>query len=138
MAEEQPLVEKWRDLFRLAEKIREIAPWNLMDETDVFGIRNPETEELGFVSVMGMQGMLFCIALYKGSKTLSTRPGYLPWYINGDEARFLIYALEQVIDIAHRFEEDEYLLDFDDDLYLMRVVPVKYGRRIQKWHGCWT
>jgi hypothetical protein len=185
MTDKQPLVEEWRELFSLAGRIKEIAPWNLMDETDVFGVRNPETDELGFVSVKGMDGMHFCIALYKGSKALhdfwdfhdsgaydspeqimeipqlqvffehrdhldkkdvaiiknldlkfrgknawpmfrSVRPGYLPWYISGDEARFLIYALEQMIDVAHRFEKDEYLLDFDDDVYLMRI-PVKKG-----------
>jgi hypothetical protein len=185
MAEEQPLLEEWRELFRLAGKIREIAPWNLMDETDVFGVRNPETGELGFVSVMGMEDMHSFIALYRGNKALydfwdfhdaaaydlpeqimeipqlqvafenrdlldekdyalikklnlkfrgknawpkfrSIRSGYLPWYISGDEARFLIYALEQIIDVAGRFEEDEYLLDLDEDMYLVRI-PVKKG-----------
>jgi len=185
MAQDQPLVEEWRELFSLAGKIKEIAPWNLMDEADVFGVRNPETGEPGFVSIMGMEGMHFCIVLYKGHKALydfwnfhdgaaydspeqimeipqlqvsfenrdildekdyaliknlnlkfrgkkawprfrSIRPGYLPWYISGEEARFLIYALEQIIDVARRFEEDEYLLDLDDDMYLMRI-PVKKG-----------
>ena len=185
MAEKQPLVEEWRELFRLAEKIKEMAPWNLMGETDVFGLKNPETGELGFISVMGMEGLHFGIAVYKGTKALydfwdfqdavrydaaeqimeiqqlqvsfenrdildkkdysyikklnlkfrgknawprfrSIRPGYLPWYVTGDEARFLIYALEQVIDVGRRFEEDEYLLDLDDIMYLMRI-PVKKG-----------
>jgi hypothetical protein len=185
MVEEQPLAEEWIELFRLARKIKEIAPWNLMDETDVFGLQNPETGEFGFVSVMGMEGLHFGIALYRGAKALydfwdfqdaagydtaeqimeiqqlqvsfenrdvldekdyssikklnfkfrgknawprfrSIRPGYLPWYVTGQEARFLIYALGQVIDVAGRFEEDEYLLDLDDTMYLMRV-PVKKG-----------
>jgi hypothetical protein len=39
MAEDQPLVEEWRALFSLAGKIKEIAPWNLMDDTDVFGVK---------------------------------------------------------------------------------------------------
>ena len=188
MAEEQPLVEEWRELFRLARKIKEIMPWTIMDETDVFGLQNPETGELGFISVMGMEGLHFCIALYKGKKALydfwdfqlsedqnspdqimeiphlqlsfenrdfldaqdyaiikklnlkfrgknawpkfrSIVPGYLPWYINGDEARFLTYALEQILDVVSRFEQDEYLLDLDDDMYLIRV-PAKKGNSI--------
>lgn len=191
MAEEQPLVEEWRALFTLAGKIKQIAPWNLMDEADVFGVKNPETGELGFVSVMGMEGIYFGITLYKGQKALydfwdfldtatyelpeqileipqlqvsfknrdlldekdyalikslnlkfrgknawprfrSIQPGFVPWYINGDEARFLIYALEQLIHIVPRFEEDEYLLDLDEDMYFMRV-PVKKGKNSVVW-----
>lgn len=184
MPDDKPLIEEWRQLYSLARKIKEISPWNHMSETDVFGLKNPETGELGFVSIMGMEGMHFAVTLYQGNKALydfwdfqntssydlpeqimeipqlqvsfedrellakedftiiktlnlsfrgsqawprfrSFRPGYHPWFLTGCEARFLTYALEQTIDIATRFQKDEYLLDLDDENQYLVKVPVK-------------
>jgi hypothetical protein len=41
----------------------------------------------------------------------SYRPGYVPWYLSGGEARFLTVALEQAADVAHRCREDPDLFD---------------------------
>ena len=40
----------------------------------------------------------------------SARPGYWPWFVNGDEARFLTIALENARDVAERMARAE--LDF--------------------------
>ncbi len=189
MLEEEPLEHEWRELFKLAARVKENAPWDRMSELDVFGVQNPETGTTGFVSVMGMEGEHFAVALYQGTKALydfwdfqdtslfdvpervmeipqlqlsfedrnllaktdyrlikklnlnfrgrkswpifrSIRPGYLPWYLTGGEARFLAYALEQTLDVSKRYEKDEYLFDFDeDDSYLVRI-PFKRGNRL--------
>lgn len=42
----------------------------LMMEDEVFGVRDPESEEIGFVSVMGAGGEHFAIALYPGADAL--------------------------------------------------------------------
>jgi hypothetical protein len=41
-----------------------------MMEDDVFGVRNPERDEIGFVSVMGAAGEHFAVALYQGADAL--------------------------------------------------------------------
>jgi hypothetical protein len=41
-----------------------------MEETEIFGVQNPETDEMGFVSVMGMLGEHLSLALYLGPKGL--------------------------------------------------------------------
>jgi hypothetical protein len=51
------------------------------------------------------------------------RPNYFPWFIEKDEAQMLIHALEQLLDVAPRFEADNDIFfptDDDDDL-LLRV-----------------
>jgi hypothetical protein len=53
----------------------------------------------------------------------SYHPACLPWYIEKAEAALLIYALEQVLEVAPRFKENHDILmptDSDDD-YLVRV-----------------
>jgi len=46
----------WDRVFSAAEKIKEMKPWEWMAETDIFGIRIPETERIYFISVMGSAG----------------------------------------------------------------------------------
>ena len=65
-----PTTENWRKLYALAERVKALAPWDWMEEADMFGVRNPDTDELGFVSVMGTLGEHFAVALYLGSEGL--------------------------------------------------------------------
>ena len=52
----------------------------------------------------------------------SYRPGYVPWFLTKKEALFLTVALEQAIDVAVRFREDEGLLTpRGKNKYLIRV-----------------
>src|SRR5512134_2336175 len=60
----------WREVFGLAASVWELAPWTFMDETDLFGVQEPTTKQLGFVSVMGALGEHHAIAVYQGAKGL--------------------------------------------------------------------
>lgn len=183
MKEKKPTLNEWRRLYDLMEEVKEVAPWEYMEEDDVFGVQNPETSQIGFISVMGSLGEHLSIAVYLGPKALyqfwavheqrvdpmmiletpqlqasfedreqltkedrrvmkklkrrfrgrqdwpqfrSYRPGYAPWTLTQEEARFLIHALEQGLDVCKRLEEDETLLDPSDDVtYLVRTPSVQ-------------
>src|SRR6266436_6262366 len=58
------------ELFNLAIRVEELAPWRWMEETDLIGIENPETGEIGFISVMGSVGEHEAVALYLGAEGL--------------------------------------------------------------------
>ncbi len=53
----------------------------------------------------------------------SYRPSFAPWFIEAEEARFLAYALDQLLDVAPRFRDDLSLLESseEDESYLVRV-----------------
>jgi len=70
MTEPGPTLEEWRKLYQAAVRVKEIAPWEWMTETDVFGVQNPETGQTGFVSVMGMLGEHLALAVYLGPEGL--------------------------------------------------------------------
>lgn len=70
MAENLPTREEWRKLYEAGTKVKEMAPWEWMRETDIFGVQSPDTEEPGFVSVMGMLGEHYAVAVYLGAKGL--------------------------------------------------------------------
>ena len=177
-----PTLDEWKRLYDLMAQVKELSPWEWMEEGDIFGIQMPETGELGFVSVMGMLGKHFAVAVYQGAKGLggfwtmhslgprltpefilqvpqiqasfedremitkedrevmkklglkyrgahawpqfrSYRPGCFPWYIEKEEAEMLICALEQLLDVAPRFQEDPSILTPTDveHEYLVRV-----------------
>ena len=191
MAENTPTPEEWRKLYEAVIRIKEIAPWEWMTETDVFGVQNPETDELGFVTVMGLLGEHYAVAVYLGSEGLygfwalqdtsplgsperlleipqlqasfedrnelenkdreiikatglnfrgrkawpmfrSLRPGFLPWFIEAEEARFLAHALEQVPAVASRFREDPALLETHDDA---RYLVACHSRKVAPSSG---
>lgn len=48
-------------------------------------------------------------------------PSWLPWYIDDEQASFLIHALQQSVAVAIRAEENPELLQFDEEKVLVRV-----------------
>jgi hypothetical protein len=65
-----PTLDEWRQLYETVIRVKEIAPWEWMTEADIFGVQDPETEQLGFVSVMGMLGEHLAVAVYLGAEGL--------------------------------------------------------------------
>ena len=65
-----PDAEEFKTLCKLARYIQQQAPWEFMEETDVFGVQDPDSGELGFVSVMGALGEYTAIAVYRGVEGL--------------------------------------------------------------------
>src|SRR5438132_5524724 len=59
-----------RELFDLSTQVKDLKPWRWMEETDLIGIENPETGEIGFISVMGAVGEYEDVALYLGAEGL--------------------------------------------------------------------
>jgi hypothetical protein len=66
----------------------------------------------------------------------SYRPGYVPWYLEGWEARFLRVALEQAAHVASRLKEKRDLLDSPvENSLLTRVQVAQNGNEI--WEDRW-
>lgn len=203
LSRRQKLARQWLPLYEAADRIKELAPWDWMEEDDIFGVQDPETGEIGFVSVMGLLGEHLCIGVYLGTQAFhqflgisdlvaphfeddiidgleimsqllaipqmqasfenqdmvtkedagimrrlklnysglaaypifrSMHPGCPPVLLDVERIPFLIHVLEQTMDVAVRFEEDESLLypdDVgDDETYLLRVASEEDGKLI--------
>ena len=76
MTEPRPGLNEWRRLYQAAIRVKEIAPWEWMTEQDVFGVQDPETDETGFVSVMGTLGEHLAVAVYLGTEGLYSFWGF--------------------------------------------------------------
>ncbi|MBF0329458.1 MAG: SEC-C domain-containing protein [Nitrospirae bacterium] len=61
---------QWKALYQAAAEFREIEPWKFITETDVFGVKNPDTGEHGYCCIMGELGEVLALAVYLGSDGL--------------------------------------------------------------------
>ena len=65
-----PTEQEWRDLYRAADTFKELAPWDWMLDSDLFGVRNPDTGEIGYCCIMDNLGEHFAFGLYRGDEGL--------------------------------------------------------------------
>ena len=68
MINTSPTKKEWRKLYDVAVKLKEIAPWEWMYEDNIFVVQNPNTTQVGFVSIMGSIGEHFAVAAYLGER----------------------------------------------------------------------
>jgi hypothetical protein len=76
MTGSSPTPSEWHRLYQATIRVKEIAPWEWMTETDIFGVQDPETGEIGFVSIMGMLGEHLAVAVYLGAEGLYSFWGF--------------------------------------------------------------
>jgi hypothetical protein len=89
-----PSREEWQRLYEAAIAFKQEAPWGWMYEDDVFGVRNPETGEIGYGSVMGTAGEHLALALYLGSEGLA---GFWRMYHRDqDSDAFLLFEIPEL------------------------------------------
>src|SRR5215213_4021206 len=97
-----PTLRELKRLYELAAEVKELAPWRWMKEDDVFGVQNPETHEVGFVSVMGLLAEHTAVAVYIGAKGLY---GFLD--LQEDALEVNPFALLDIPQLQLSFEDRE-------------------------------
>lgn len=112
-----------RQLFELAIEVKKLKPWRWVEETDLIGIENPATGEIGFISVMGALGEYEAVALYLGAEGFY---GFID--LQEQDSRS-----DQVIALNHlqvAFSDRKYLEK--EDLDLIKRLGLKF-----KGAGAW-
>ena len=135
MPEPDPTPTEWRQLYAAAAQIMRIAPWQWMMEDQLFGVQNPDTGEIGFVSVMGHLGEHLAVAVYRGPRALYD---FLVLHDNPAMAPTSVIEMEQ-LQVA--FGDRDQLTD--RDRRLIKELGLKFRGR-QAWpyfrshrHGHW-
>ena len=173
----------WKDLFEAAIAFREQKSWTWLVDRDLFGVKDPNSDMVGYCCVMGRLGEVYALGVYLGKegyqsyidlatayaseeldqmaimreqlmlkvefvnnnevdkvdkavyKALGLKfrgrhqyvqvremlPGFLPWYINEEQAVFLTYVLQQALDVTERAKTNPQLMKSADENLLVRV-----------------
>lgn len=93
-------LEKWGKLHRLGQELFSLSPWKYLYETDLFGIKIPDSGSEYFISIMGSNHEVYALAAYEGADAL----GRFWDLVNSDG----ILPPETILTIPH------YLISLDD------------------------
>ena len=138
MAQATPTLAEWRRLYEAATELKKQAPWEWLWEDELFGVRNLETGETGYVSIMGANGEHLALAVYLGSEGLD---GF--WRLSEGEGLEDPAFLLEVPQLQASFEDRE-MVD-KQDREVIKALDLRFRGR-QAWplfrsyrpgHGPW-
>ena len=125
MDQAPPSREQWIRVYEAMAKVKDLAPWQWMSEADLFGVQDPETGEVYYVSVMGELGEHFAVAAYPGAEGLN---GF--WAMNQGVLEESPEVFLLVPQLQASFEDRSELTD--QDRQLIKELGYKF-RGKQAW-----
>lgn len=58
----------WKSLYQSAQRVYSFQPWTVLDDTQLIGVRDSSTGEIGYACFMGCGGALFGLCFYRGAE----------------------------------------------------------------------
>lgn len=196
----QVSISVWKDIYQAAAGFRALRPWEMFRDSDVFGIKNPGSEEIGYCCVFGALGEVFALCMYRGGEGLDSHqrtqrgeinpaiddcfamqnalmaefcdrkelekedlaiirelgfkpqkdgcapaypcfrdytPGFAPWFISENDARWLTFALRCATDFIEAVEEDGSIPEPKMPGHYLVYFPRDNGDKELSWTKKW-
>jgi len=118
-----PSLQEYKALYEAALEFKELAPWNWMHETDIFGVKDPVSGEIGYCCIRGGAGEHYALGLYLGSEGLYG----LSRILSGEFSEFKDEALFIQNCLMASFEDRKSLQK--QDLQQIKALGLKFRGR---------
>ncbi len=85
MSTSDPTLTEWQQLYEQAAAFKQLAPWGWMYDSEVFGVKDGDREEVGYCCVLGHRKEVFALVVYLGSEGLKTHQRIQSGEVSGDD-----------------------------------------------------
>lgn len=119
-----PSLQQWKALYQAALTYKKTGPWNWVWDSDLWGVQNPTTGEIGYCCVMGMIEEHYAFAVYVGAEGLE---GYHQME-SGELSLFESMCLQKCLMVS--FEDRKFLKK--QDLALIKELGLTF-RGSNEW-----
>ncbi|MCL4385260.1 MAG: hypothetical protein M1326_02965 [Cyanobacteria bacterium] len=113
-------LENWRKLYDIAIKFKNLKCWEWIDDSQIFGVQNPENNEIGYCCVLGYYREVFGLAVYPGTEGLEAYLKIASQEVPFNDIEILRYQNCLMVTFENRsFLEDE-------DLKIINALELKF------------
>lgn len=123
---DHPTLEQWQSLFSATARFKELAPWQWMHESHLFGVQIPGSELVYYCQVLGGMGEHFALSAYRDGPGLSSLWQMVTRPLDGPELEPIEILGTQ--DCLMASFEDRGLLD-RHDMEPIKKLGLKYRGR---------
>lgn len=123
MSDKPPSIQEWKELYDVAIEFKKIECWDWMWDSDIFGVQDPESGEIGYCYVMGRLGEHFGLGVSLGTEGLE---GYLKIQ-SGEISPATIDALHSQKCLTASFKDRRFLQK--QDLQIIKKSGLKFRGR---------
>jgi hypothetical protein len=125
MTDQSPTLSEWKALYECTALFKELAPWEWMGDSQVFGVKNPENDEIGYCCVLGAAGEIYGLLVYRGTEGLVFFEGLQSGIISSKTED--VHVMQNCL--ALTFDDREMLRK--DDLAVIKDLGLKFrGRQV--------
>lgn len=123
MSYSRPTLAEWKDLYQAAAMFKDFAPWEWMEDSDILGVKDPESGEVGYCCILGAAGQLYGILVYLGSEGLSLFEGIQSGAISTEDED--LHTMQKCLALTF---DDRDMLD-KSDLAVIKDLGLKFRGR---------
>ena len=117
-----PIVSKevWEELYGAVRVFRDAECWDWMSDSDIFGVLNPASGEIGYCCVLGTLGQVFGLVVYLGTDGLNQYKALQSGEVgpDDDDAPFFQNCLKASFEDRNELSKD--------DLEVVRGLGLKF------------
>ncbi len=115
--------EVWQERYGAARDFRNVECWDWLSDSDIFGVLNPVSGEVGYCCVLGELGKVFGLVVYLGTDGLNQYKAIQSGEVgpDGDDAVFFQNCLKVSFEDRNELSKD--------DLEVIRGLGLKFRGR---------